>query len=81
LGASPRASRALYKVSKALAAISGRDFVTPDDVRELAVPALCHRLTLNANAAGRTAEAVLRELMETLPVPPGRAALFEGKNG
>lgn len=50
LGASPAASRALFKCAKALAAGYGRAFVTPDDIRELAVPVLAHRLTLSAEA-------------------------------
>ena len=78
LGASPRATRALYRAAKALAAVSGRDFVTPDDVQELAIPVLCHRLMLSAEAvmAGRTAEDVLREFLASLPVPPAGEALF-----
>ena len=79
LGASPRATRALYRASKALAAVSGRDFVTPDDVQELAVPVLCHRLVPAAEAvmAGKTAEAILRELLDNLPVPPAKEDLFD----
>lgn len=78
LGASPRATRALYGVSKALAAVSGRDYVTPDDVQELAVPVLCHRLMPAAEAimAGKTAEDILREILADLPVPPAREDLF-----
>ena len=78
LGASPRASRALYRASKALAAVSGRDFVTPDDVRELVIPVLCHRLVLGADAAmsGRSAAAVLQALADAVPVPPAKEALF-----
>src|SRR3546814_18719382 len=48
LGASPRASVALLNASKALAAIRGRDFITPEDIQELAVPVLCHRVQLTA---------------------------------
>ncbi len=83
LGASPRASRALYRASKALAAISGRDFVTPDDVHALAVPVLCHRLVLSADAAmaGRTAEEILTGILNEIPVPPAGEALFEKENG
>ena len=80
LGASPRASRALYRAAKALAAVSGRDFVTPDDVRELAVPVLCHRLVLSSDAAmaGKTARPVLEALADAVPVPPARGDLFTG---
>ena len=79
LGASPRASRALYRTAKALAAVSGRDYVTPDDVRELVVPVLCHRLVLSADAAmtGKSAAAVLTALADAVPVPPAREALFD----
>ena len=78
LGASPRASRALFRAAKALAAVSGRDFVTPDDVRELTVPVLCHRLVLSADAAmaGKTAEGVLNALADEIPVPPAKEDLF-----
>jgi len=79
LGASPRASRDLYKCSKALAAISGRDFVTPDDVHELLVPVLSHRLVPSSEAriAGKTPEDVLRGIMDKVPSPPERAKLFD----
>jgi len=82
LGASPRASRAMYRAAKALAAVSGRDFVTPDDVRELAVPVLCHRLVLSADAAmaGKDAPTVLRGLLDALPGPPAKETMF-GTNG
>jgi MoxR-like ATPase len=78
LGASPRASRALYRTAKALAAVSGRDFVTPDDVKELAGPVLCHRLVLSADAAmaGRTTAEVLDGILASLPVPPAAEELF-----
>ena len=50
LGASPRAGLALYKASQATAAIDGRDFVTPDDVKSAAIPVLAHRLMLTSDA-------------------------------
>lgn len=83
LGVSPRATRAMYRAAKALAAVSGRDFVTPDDVKELAVPVLCHRLVLSADAAmaGKDARSVLLGLLEGLPVPPAKEALFDRANG
>lgn len=79
LGASPRASRALYRTAKALAAVSGRDFVTPDDVRELVLPVLCHRLVLSADAAmtGKSAAGVLTALADAVPVPPATKELFD----
>ena len=71
LGASPRAGLALYKTSQARAALNGRDFVTPDDVKELALPVLSHRLIVASNARlrGRTAGQVLREILAGASVP------------
>jgi MoxR-like ATPase len=70
-GASPRASVALLLCSKALSAIRGRDFVTPDDVRDVALPVLRHRLTLRAEAEldGVTADAVLTDILKLAEVP------------
>jgi MoxR-like ATPase len=70
-GASPRASVALLLCSKALAAIRGRDFVTPDDVRDVALPVLRHRLTLRAEAEldGVTADAVVTDILKLAEVP------------
>lgn len=83
LGASPRATRALYRAAKALAAVSGRDFVTPDDVRELALPVLSHRLIPSADAAmgGRFPAQTLTAILEELPVPPDKEGLFDRTNG
>lgn len=83
LGASPRATRALYRTAKALAAVSGRDFVTPDDVRELAVPVLSHRLIPSADAAmaERFPTDILNALLAEVPVPPADGELFAKKNG
>src|SRR5687767_2751349 len=66
LGASPRGALTLYKVAQALASLRGRDFVIPDDVKALAVPALAHRVILRPEAAlrGRSAEAVLNGVVE-----------------
>ena len=71
LGASPRASLGLHQAAQALAAVRGRDFVIPDDVKALAVPVLAHRLILKPEARlrGRTEAAVIGELLETVPVP------------
>ncbi|HEX5480546.1 MAG TPA: MoxR family ATPase [Dehalococcoidia bacterium] len=71
LGASPRASLALFRAARALAAIRGRDYVLPDDVQSMAVAVLAHRLTLNSQSRlrGRDAEALVREIVEELPVP------------
>lgn len=70
-GASPRASVALLLCSKALAAIRGRDFVTPDDVRDVALPVLRHRLTLRAEAEldGVTPDAVVTDILKSAEVP------------
>jgi MoxR-like ATPase len=70
-GASPRASVALLLCSKALAAIRGRDFPTPDDVRDVAAPVLRHRLALRAEAEldGATADAVISDIVKTVEVP------------
>ena len=61
----------LYKASQARAALDGRDFVTPDDVKELAVPVLSHRLIVASNARlrGRTGAQVVREILAGVPVP------------
>jgi MoxR-like ATPase len=79
LGASPRASRELYRCAKALAAISGRDFITPDDVHELIMPVLGHRLVPSSEAriSGKTQEDVLRGIVERIPAPPEKARLFD----
>jgi MoxR-like ATPase len=70
-GASPRASVALLLCSKALAAIRNRDFVTPDDVRDVAAPVLRHRLTLRAEAEldGATPDTVINSILTSAPVP------------
>ena len=70
-GASPRASVALLLCSKALAAIRGRDFVTPDDIRDIAPPVLRHRLALRAEAEldGATTDAVVSDILKTVEVP------------
>jgi MoxR-like ATPase len=72
VGASPRGSQALMLVGRALAVIGGRDFVTPDDIKRVAVPALAHRLTLTpaAWAAGTTAAGVVSSIVATVPGPP-----------
>lgn len=71
VGASPRGSLALLKLVRARAAVDGRDFALPDDVKELAVPALAHRLLLNPDLWARrtTTTDVLQGILETTPVP------------
>ncbi len=70
-GASPRASVAMLLCSKALAAIRGRDFPTPDDVRDVSMPVLRHRLSLRAEAEldGATTDAIISEIIKTVEVP------------
>jgi MoxR-like ATPase len=73
LGASPRGSLALYKTSQARAALLGRDFVLPDDVKYLAESALAHRVILGPAARLRdlSAEQILDEILDKVPVPGG----------
>jgi MoxR-like ATPase len=73
LGASPRGSLALFRTSQARAAIFGRDFVLPDDVKALAEGALCHRVILGPAARLRDLDAaeVVDEILGSVPVPGG----------
>jgi MoxR-like ATPase len=70
-GASPRAAVALLLSAKALSAIRGRDFSTPDDVRDIARPALRHRLTLRAEAEldGATPDSIITDILQSAEVP------------
>jgi MoxR-like ATPase len=72
LGASPRGSLALYRAGQALAALGGRDYVIPDDVKALAEPALAHRLIVKTAATIRDIDpsTVVRELLETVAIEP-----------
>jgi len=71
LGASPRATLALYKTAQALAAIRGRAFVIPDDVKYLAPAVLAHRLLISPQARlrGRNREQIVQEVVAIVPVP------------
>jgi MoxR-like ATPase len=71
VGASPRGSLALLKLARGKAALSGRDFVLPDDVKAIAVPALAHRLVLRPELWVQkiSAEDVVREVLEVVPTP------------
>jgi MoxR-like ATPase len=71
VGASPRGSLALLKLARARAALSGRDFVLPDDVKAVAVAALAHRLVLRPELWVQqiTAEDVVRDVLQTVPTP------------
>ncbi len=74
LGASPRGSLALFQTARARAALQQRDFVLPDDIKALAVPTLAHRIIISPSARIKniSAETILREIMETIPVPGSR---------
>ena len=71
VGASPRGSLALLKLARARAALAGRDFVIPDDVKQVAVPALAHRLILSPELWARevSTERIVEEILERVPVP------------
>jgi len=71
VGASTRGSLALFKTAQALAALQGRDFVTPDDIKTLAAVTLPHRVIIKAEAEmrGHTSESVVRQVLETTAVP------------
>ncbi len=71
LGVSPRGSLNLYLASQALAAVRGRNYVTPDDVKHLAAPVLAHRIMVRAETGirGQSAEHILQEILLTVPVP------------
>jgi MoxR-like ATPase len=71
LGASPRASIMILRAARAMAAAEERDYVIPDDVKGLAMPALAHRVIPTADAVmgGRTSSAILAELLDTVAIP------------
>ena len=70
-GASPRAALSLYKTAQAKAALDGRDFVTPDDVKSMAETVLAHRMILTSNSRlrGRTTGAIVEDVLNSVPVP------------
>jgi MoxR-like ATPase len=71
LGASPRGSLALFKTSQALAALRGRDYILPEDVKTMAPLTLTHRLLVRPESAlrGRTADGIIREILERVELP------------
>ena len=71
MGASPRGSLALLKLAKGKAFLEERDYVIPDDVKAVALPALGHRLILKAEGwmRGKRPEAVVEEILKSVPVP------------
>lgn len=74
LGASPRATLHLLRTARAIAALDGRDYVTPDDLQSLAVPVLAHRVlsTADAQLSRRTTDSIIADLVHRLPVPSER---------
>jgi len=70
-GASPRAASMLATTSRALAAVNGREYVIPDDIKRLAAPALCHRVQLSPGAEieGLTSDRVIAQILEQVPAP------------
>jgi MoxR-like ATPase len=74
LGASPRATLQLVRTARAVAALEGRDFVLPDDLQNLAVPVLAHRViqTAEAQLGRRTTDAIVADLVHRLPLPIDR---------
>jgi MoxR-like ATPase len=72
VGASPRGSLALVKLARAKAVLAGRDFVTPEDVKAVAVPALAHRIALRPDSwvAGIKGDGIVREVLDSVPAPP-----------
>ena len=73
MGVSPRGAQALFRSAQALAAVQGREFVTPDDVKQLVLPVFAHRVTVNPRAAlprgSNAAEAILNEILTLVEVP------------
>jgi MoxR-like ATPase len=74
LGVSPRGSLAMYKISRALAAVDGRDYVIPDDIKAIAEPALAHRLIISPAARIKDVDPrmVIEETINSVPVPGTR---------
>ncbi len=72
LGASPRATVALYRAAQAVARLEARAFVLPDDVKTVAIPVLAHRLVVDFDRSlrGASADSVMAEILATVPVPP-----------
>jgi MoxR-like ATPase len=81
LGASPRGSLALYNASRALAALNGRQFVIPDDVKLLSIATLAHRLIVSPAARVRNVDSrlIVQDLIRGLPVPGARPVAAVGR--
>lgn len=80
-GASPRASRSLYQGSKTYAAMQGRDYVLPEDIKTIWEPVMAHRVVLTSEARfqKKTPEIILKEIIEETEVPPFKKELFHGR--
>ena len=80
-GASPRASICLYQGGKSLAAMAGRDYVIPEDIAQIFLPVLSHRVRLSRSAqySRKTAEEILKGILSETPVPPEGQARFDAK--
>lgn len=79
LGVSPRGTLAFYRACEAYAAMQGRDYVQPDDIKQLALPVLGHRLltTTRARLRGSAADAILTDILASVPVPVETIALTQ----
>lgn len=80
-GASPRASRSLYQGSKAYAAMQGRSYVIPEDIKTIWQPVMAHRILLTSEARfqKKTETVILQEILENTEVPPYQKELFNGR--
>jgi MoxR-like ATPase len=80
LGASPRATLHLVRAARAQAALTGRNFVVPDDIQSVAIPVLAHRLVLTPESltARRTTSDLVRTLLSRVPVPQGPGSADRG---
>ena len=76
LGASPRGSLALFRTAQTRAAILGREFVLPDDIKVMAVPTLAHRILVGSSARIRDVDArsIVQDILSSVPVPGSEAA-------
>jgi hypothetical protein len=83
LGASPRGSHALYRGIQAYAAVQGRDFTLPDDVKKLAPAILSHRCLIHPESAlrGHTHLGILKEIMQATPLDIGKLGISRGESG
>jgi MoxR-like ATPase len=74
LGVSPRGSMALFRAAQARAALHNRDYVTPDDLKSLVIPAFSHRVMVSSRYASTSkkshqADQILKDILDTVPVP------------